>query len=143
MRGGASYLWGMKGWKGIILVTLLLIGPGLFPAASAFSQTQPVFTANCGSTAAYTDKAGVVYQADKNYVGGTPSMTAKAIAGTEEDSLYQTERWGSFYYSIPVANGNYNVTLKFAEISARSGAGKRIFNVKIEGGSVDLLGRLS
>jgi uncharacterized repeat protein (TIGR02543 family) len=80
----------------------------------------------------YTDKAGIIYQADKYYSGGSIHRTTKAIGGTGDGSLYQTERFGNFDYAIPVANGNYTVTLKFAELYW-SISGKRIFDVSIEG----------
>jgi len=80
----------------------------------------------------YTDKAGIIYQADKYYSGGRIHRTTKAIGGTGDGPLYQTERFGNFDYAIPVANGNYTVTLKFAELYWSS-SGKRIFDVSIEG----------
>jgi hypothetical protein len=83
----------------------------------------------------YTDKAGIVYRADKYYSGGRIHRTTKAIAGTEDGPLYQTERYGNFDYAIPVANGNYTITLKFAELYWSS-SGKRIFDVRIGGTEV-------
>src|SRR5208283_4764580 len=46
--------------------------------------------------------------------------------------LYQSERYGNFSYNIPLTNGNYNVTLKFAEIYWNA-TGQRIFNVSMQG----------
>lgn len=89
---------------------------------------------NCGGPP-YTDKTGVVYQADTFYSGGGTYKTASPIGGTEDDALYQTERYGNFIYKIPLPNGNYNVTLKLAEIY-NSGAGGRVFDVKIQGKEV-------
>jgi len=80
----------------------------------------------------YTDKAGIIYQADEYYSGGSIHRTPKAIGGTGDGPLYQTERFGNFDYAIPVANGNYTVTLKFSELYW-SISGKRIFDVSIEG----------
>ncbi|MGJ8671738.1 ThuA domain-containing protein [Rubritalea sp.] len=61
-----------------------------------------------------------------------------AIANTEDDVLYQSERYiggvNDFAYAIPVPNGSYQVLLRFAE-SYASAAGLREFNVQIEGGS--------
>ena len=45
------------------------------------------------------------------------------------------QRYGNFTYNIPVANGDYVVTLKFAELYF-SAAGRRVFDVLIEGGKV-------
>lgn len=102
-----------------------------------------VFAINCGGPA-YTDKAGIVYQADTYFSGGQTYKTNDPIEGTNDGTLYQTERWGKFSYAIPVVNGDYTVTLKFAEIYAYGKwAGMRVFNVKIEGkkviGDLDLV----
>ncbi len=63
--------------------------------------------------------------------GGTHSDTS-AIEGTEDDTIYQTERYGDFSYTIPLENGSYDVVLKFAEIYFNYTA-ERIFNVDMEG----------
>nr|MDA8155442.1 malectin [Actinomycetota bacterium] len=97
------------------------------PAASVSS-----FAANSGG-GQYTSQSGVVYQADTGYSGGTPASTTANITGTNDPTLYQTERYGkNFSYNIPLANGNYSVTLKFAEIYWNS-SGQRVFNVSIQG----------
>ena len=69
----------------------------------------------------------------------------RAIAGTTDDVLYRTERsTPSFRYSIPVANGTYDVRLHLAEIywgatgGGAGGTGKRLFSANIEGGAVEL-----
>jgi len=48
-----------------------------------------------------------------------------------DHAIYQTLRYGNFSYSIPLANGNYTVTLKFAE-TYWNAAGKRVFNVSMQ-----------
>jgi len=98
---------------------------------------QPVFAVNCGGPQ-YTDGSGIVYSADAHYVGGSIYSNAVAIEGTEDDVLYQTERFGSsFSYAVPLPNGTYQVTLQFAEIYAyMSASGKRVFDVSIEGREV-------
>jgi len=93
-----------------------------------------VFADNSGG-AQFKDSTGTVYLADSKYTGGSLGKTTSGISGTSDDSIYQTERYGNFAYNIPVANGNYNVTLKFAEIYFNA-AGKRIFSVKINGQTV-------
>ena len=55
-----------------------------------------------------------------------------SIKGTMDTSLYQGERYGNFSYAIPLANGNYEVILKFAELSWDS-SGQRIFDIYVEG----------
>jgi hypothetical protein len=39
------------------------------------------------------------------------------VSGTSEPGLFSSERFGSFSYSIPVADGRYAVNLRFAESS--------------------------
>jgi hypothetical protein len=53
------------------------------------------------------------------------------IAGTEEDAIYQSERFGSVGYKIRVPDGSYNVKLMFAENYFTS-ANSRIFDVYVE-----------
>jgi hypothetical protein len=36
------------------------------------------------------------------------------VNGTDDQELYDSERWGNFSYAIPVAPGRYAVTLHFA-----------------------------
>ena len=76
-------------------------------------------------------KASGDFVADAFYFGGDTYATTAGIAGTTDDALYQTERYGNFKYSVAAANGTYDVTLKFAEIYL-NGAGQRLFDVKAE-----------
>jgi eukaryotic-like serine/threonine-protein kinase len=71
---------------------------------------------------------------------------ATPIEGTEDDAIYQTERWfsphrgGSAGYRIPLPPGEYRVTLHFAEIywpaRDRASGFRRSFDVRIEGKTV-------
>ena len=76
-----------------------------------------------------------MWNADTGSSGGTTYATSGAIQNTTTPALYQTERFGNFQYQFSVPNGNYTVTLKFAEIYF-STAGSRIFNVAIDGAQV-------
>lgn len=82
---------------------------------------------------AVTGKDGVHYAADGHFVGGSVYVSEAAINATEDDALYQTERYntGTLLYDIPLSNGVYAVTLKFAEIFHET-AGSRVFDVLIE-----------
>ncbi|WP_400072158.1 malectin domain-containing carbohydrate-binding protein [Zobellia russellii] len=84
---------------------------------------------------------GQVYMADHNFVGGKSYTNTSA----EVPELYKTERSAmppNFDYEIPLANGEYQVTLHFAEIfwgatGGRAGAaGRRIFDVVMEGNTI-------
>ena len=89
-----------------------------------------VFAVNTGGSE-YVDTDGIIYEADTLFSGGKIFASATNISNTEDDTLYKSERYGNFSYDIPVANGNYLVTFKFAEIY-HNGAGRRIFNVEME-----------
>ena len=92
---------------------------------------QPRMAINCGGSA-YADGGGISYHNDTLYQGGAGYISSNPISGTTDDALYQSERFGTFAYNIPLANGNYEVTLKFAELYW-SAAGARLFNVNAEG----------
>jgi hypothetical protein len=93
-----------------------------------------VFAVNVGGSE-YVDAAGKMYDADAYFSSGTIWTTTAAITGTVDDRLYQSERYGDFSYNIPLESGDYEVTLKFAEITV-TGVGQQIFNVLIEGTTV-------
>ncbi len=93
-----------------------------------------LFLSNSGG-GAYTDAQGQVYGADHNFSGGYVWTAGNAIDGTVDDPLYQSERYGEFTYTLPLANGNYTVVFKFAEIYYEA-AGERVFDVWMEGQKV-------
>ena len=91
---------------------------------------------NCGGSQ-YTDKNEVKYEADKYYNGGTSSEHGLNfdIKNTEDEVLYQTERWSSetLTYSLPLKsniNGNYVLILKFREVYFNN-RGEKIFDVAL------------
>lgn len=60
-------------------------------------------------------------------------MTVTApIEGVTEDALYQSERFGTYTYDIPVKNATYTIVMHFAELY-HSAAGARSFDVAVEG----------
>ncbi len=71
--------------------------------------------------------------------GGSASAYAPgAVAGSEDDELYRSNRHGSlFHYNLPTGPGQFQVTLHFNETYwgnlAQGGAGSRRFNVSAEG----------
>jgi hypothetical protein len=99
--------------------------------AIADNDSTPTSThINVGGGTYVTDET---YVADQYFTGGNLYGTGAAIAGTTDDALYQTERYGAtFTYAIPVVNGTYNIDLGFAEIYFDA-AGERIFDVNVEG----------
>jgi regulation of enolase protein 1 (concanavalin A-like superfamily) len=90
---------------------------------------------NSGGTS-YTDLSSQVWSADAYFTGGTAASYTATVSGTSDPTLYQSERSAkTLTYNIPVANGTYDVTLDFSEMFFNA-AGKRIFNVTIEGQTV-------
>ncbi len=89
---------------------------------------------------AFTDSAGNEWWGDQGFVFGNTATTSVAIAGTEDDALYQTERYDSspgganLEFALAVDEGQYEVKLHFAETyAAITGAGQRVFDVQAEG----------
>jgi hypothetical protein len=103
-------------------------------AFSALLRADSSIRVNAGGPA-YTDSLGNIWAADNGFTGGGAFSTTTSIANTTEKTLYQSERFGDsggLEYVTPVANGQYTVTLKFAEIYFTS-AGQRVFNIVING----------
>ena len=112
-------------WKPLIL---LLLGCGV----AVHGQTVNIA---CGSTVDYTGTDGKVWQSDRDFTGGDRYTTSYQVSGTPDSNLYRWSRvgyYGDFSYSIPVPNGNYKLTLKFAEIQYWA-PGQRVFNVLVNG----------
>jgi hypothetical protein len=84
-----------------------------------------------GSAAPYVDTSGHAYAADHDASTSQTGRTDAPISGTADQPLYQTYRSGYFTYRIPLVNGTYQVTLKFAE-PEQSASGRRIFNVNAQ-----------
>lgn len=101
-------------------------------SSSSSSQGIPhvLVSINAGGDAVTLD--GIDYQADTYAIGGTANSTEDAITGATDGTLYQTERYGSFTYNLPVTDASYSLTLHFAEIY-NTEAGARSFNVLVEG----------
>jgi hypothetical protein len=110
-----------------------------FPNVSGNHTIQASFAATGATSFAvnsggprYISRAGVTYLADIYYSGGLLGSTSFSISGTSDPTLYVTERYGNFSYNIPLANGKYDVTLKFVEFYF-SRTGRRVFDVAIGG----------
>lgn len=70
--------------------------------------------------------------ADQFFQGGSVWSTRRMVSNTTTPDLYETSRNGLMFYAIPAPNGNYSVTLKFADL-VYANAGEREFNVQING----------
>jgi hypothetical protein len=105
--------------------------PSSSSSSSSTRSETLVYAVNAGNSSTATLN-GVVYQPDRFASGGTTQVVTDAIAGVSEDTLYQSERYGTFSYEIPVSNATYNVVLHFAELY-HNAAGARTFNLSVEG----------
>lgn len=109
------------------------------------TQSSGVTSINSGGSAFNFE--GVDWAADQYSNGGSILTNAIEIANTENDLLYQTERYrtsGNLVYEIPVTNGNHSVNLHFAEIyfgvpgdGAGGGEGSRVFDIDVEGQQIE------
>jgi hypothetical protein len=106
------------------------------------------FRVNCGS-GTYTDTRKNLWLADQAYSTGgwgyvgtnrNTYSVGNAITNTTDPVLYQSESYfnpGNGAYRFTVPNGNYRVTLKFAEIyNGITPSNPRIFSVALEGNKV-------
>ena len=93
---------------------------------------QLVYAVNVGGPA--TIYEGVQYKADENGVtvsGGRIFTTNDPIENTDEDTLFQSQRYGAYTYNVPVTNATYSVELHFVEMY-HTAAGRRSFNAIVE-----------
>jgi hypothetical protein len=98
-----------------------------------------------GWTSSWRDSAAQEWHADSYFMGGnalvrTTNPARDANASTTPDvPIYGSERWGHFSYALPVADGQYKVTLRFCEghyghrNTGVGGVGSRVFNVYCNG----------
>ncbi len=96
-----------------------------------------------GSTSLFVDNAGAPWGRDQAWspggygylgTGGLVNSSGLAIAGTDNDRLYQTQREqlaGYRFDNLPA--GTYVVDLEFAELRASLATGRRVFDVYLNG----------
>ena len=97
-----------------------------------------------GSANPYADRSGQKWAPDRFYSGGNVIVRPSArIFRTLDPDIYRHLRSGDFQYDIPLAPGNYELHLHFAEtglgdfISAESsGEGQRLFRVYANGNRI-------
>lgn len=137
MTAKPDYGYAFKGWKGDVKhtnkqATLTMNSNKKVKANFYFTGGKIAFATNCGG-ASYRSEEGVYYSADTNFLNGTSHSTKDDIERTNDDSLYQKNRFGKpVSYKIPLANKTYKVTFMYAETFHKK-EGRRIFDVFIEG----------
>jgi hypothetical protein len=120
------------------LINAIQVTPGQTSSAPTPTPTPssslPAVLINAGGST-YTDPSGLTWSGDYGFSASPTCYIPAGIANTNAVPVYQSCRWGSFGYTLSVPNGNYNVTLKFAELAFGS-PGQRLFNVFINGSQV-------
>lgn len=92
----------------------------------------PVYI-NCGGSPD-VDAAGRQWVSSAGYAsGGTSSSVNNQIAGAPADQqfIYQSNLYGSYRVSIPMASGSYNVSMMFSENYWQE-ATSRVFNILVQ-----------
>ncbi|MBL8214296.1 MAG: hypothetical protein JNK87_26485 [Bryobacterales bacterium] len=110
---------------------LLLAVSLAFAALPAGAQSIRI---NCGGwSQPYQTADGKNWNTDRYFTGG--QVTYEPDVRTKDTRLYGTGRSGlytEFQYRIPVANGKWKLTLKFAELHTVA-VGTRVFHVNVNG----------
>lgn len=104
---------------------------GVSPTPPVQPVTLPSFYINAGGSSVVSQ--GQTWAVDTSYVSGATQTSKTNTSFT--NPIYQTERYGNMTYQFTVPNGQYSVTLKFAEIFFTR-RNQRVFNVAINGSSV-------
>jgi hypothetical protein len=87
----------------------------------------------------YTDSKGRIWSSDNYFIGGRKPYRTPAVRDTSDPQLFESERFGNFSYSIPIAPGTYEANIYAAETywgpeTAPDGPiGKRIFDIYCNG----------
>ncbi len=104
-------------------------------AVNIITQTQFNFPLkiNCGGPAAlgYLPEQNWSLTSDYGSIDGGNSTYSFSINNTDEDEIYQSEKWGMTTYRVRLPDGIYNVKMMFAE-NYHNQTGKRIFDVWVE-----------
>ena len=93
-------------------ISFTLVGkPSSTPPVDQF----PILINTGGPT--IIDSENRTWITDSYFVGGnTYSKSQIDLLNTDNDIIYQSERYGNFIYEIPIARASYSVILHFAEI---------------------------
>jgi hypothetical protein len=114
-----------------LTVTVTASAGGVSATATVSLVPFQTIRVNAGGPA-YVDSQGQAWSADYGYTGGSVWSASNPVAGTADAPLYQSQRYGQFSYRFAVPNGDYLVTLKFAE-AVQTTVGSRRFNVTVNG----------
>jgi trimeric autotransporter adhesin len=129
--------------KSIAGTILALVVFCTFTFSSVAHAATEIVAINAGGPAVSNSNGGdTSFVADEYFSGGGTDISANTIvtagvANAAPAAVYQSERAGNFTYTIPglTAGTQYTVLLHFAEFYWTA-AGKRVFNVSINGTTV-------
>ena len=101
--------------RAALAASLPVLAAWLLAPSALTAQSFTPIRVNAGGSS-YTDGGSLVWTADTGYTASNVTSTGSAIAGTTDDTLFQSLRWApAFAYSFTVPNGVYQVKLLFAE----------------------------
>ena len=117
--------------------------PSLAPVVSALPGSDEL-RIMVGSASPYVDRSGRPWGPERFFSGGSVlTRPSERVLRTLDPDIYRRVRVGEFRYDIPLAPGNYELHLHFAEtglgdfISAESsGEGQRLFRVSANGTTI-------
>ncbi len=134
----------VSGWDFISQKTLVVLNvkddwnpPNVMSpkAVTIITQTQFNFPLkiNCGgpSVLGYLPEQQWTITSDYGSIDGGNATYSFNINNTDEDEIYQSEKWGMTTYRVRLPNGTYSIKLMFAE-NYHNQAGARIFDVWVE-----------
>ncbi len=108
------------------------------PPAALAAQTSVRIA--CGRTLNHTDRWGEIWEADRDYEGGTPfEVPRRFVARAYDPKLFEAGRTGNFTYKIPLAPGVYELHLFFIEstfgptMPVGGGEISRLFEIRVNG----------
>jgi hypothetical protein len=132
--------------KNALLLFVAVVILSVVVSSWAFGSEKFSLRVNAGTSSAYTDGAGNVWQGGKYYrqeggfgfIGGdTVDRGDITIEGTGDGRIYQTEHYSMTGFKADVPDGRYTVKLHFAETYPDIRYdGPRVFDVSIQGQEV-------
>ncbi|MFZ9504015.1 MAG: malectin domain-containing carbohydrate-binding protein, partial [Cyclobacteriaceae bacterium] len=106
---------------------------GVDTEAFTLSIVEPInYSLRINAGGASQTFGSTTWRADTYFVGGAILTSSSAIDNTVFDAVYQSDRYGKFYYQIPTPGiGKYKVTLHYAE-KFFALPNSRVFDVYVE-----------
>ncbi len=133
----------MKSLKGLLTVAMFS-GILCFVSAAVHAEAEDSGSGqefepiriNAGAYQSFTDSNGNVWAPDSGFRGGAviERFLLPSISGTEDETLYHTERYSMDSFSVELPDGHYVVNLHFAEtFEGIYGPGGRVFSFSVQG----------